>query len=271
MSNNSPEQPDWSSGVANPESFTYLTELSKRVQYLKDFLKLLDLQPKQNILEVGCGIGSHALVYANQIPQGSYHGIDISSEAIKQAQIALPPDLVPKNTQVSFTVQDITLPPEQIKLGLYDRVFTERVLQHFGDSSLNVLNNMINHTQPGGLIGFAEPDWSSLEFSHPDQDTTKLILKQASRRSFISRPIIASQLPDILDFLGMIDIQFQAHSDEIVDQELAQKIFNLPLLLNLAQNCHDITSQQIQSWLAQIPHDNFSARLNVYLVTAKKL
>jgi len=49
-------------------------------------LRLMDLQPSDTVLDVGCGTGWLARQIAAQLPEGRVAGIDVSDEMIKLAQ-----------------------------------------------------------------------------------------------------------------------------------------------------------------------------------------
>lgn len=46
----------------------------------------LDIRKGSNILDVGCGTGNHLIKLAENFPDGSYYGIDISKESINEAK-----------------------------------------------------------------------------------------------------------------------------------------------------------------------------------------
>ena len=51
-------------------------------------LELMRLQPRERVLDLGCGSGWATRLLAARVPQGSVLGIDISDEMIRQAQTA---------------------------------------------------------------------------------------------------------------------------------------------------------------------------------------
>jgi ubiquinone/menaquinone biosynthesis C-methylase UbiE len=51
-------------------------------------LALMDLQPDDSVLDLGCGTGWLARLLAERVPNGQVTGIDVSDEMIRRAQMA---------------------------------------------------------------------------------------------------------------------------------------------------------------------------------------
>lgn len=96
---------------------------------------------KINILDVGCGIGQNLNILSQK---GTYYGIDISPENIKNNQ--------KKFSQYKFIIADITN-KTIFKDGFFDQIFCYDVLEHVDnlDNALSEIYRIINKTT-GKLI-----------------------------------------------------------------------------------------------------------------------
>jgi SAM-dependent methyltransferase len=135
---------------------------------LKPFVEHAGLARMRRVLDVGCGPGTNARVFAG----AEYVGIDINPEYIRVAASRYPG---------RFVVGDVTdesiFPDEQ-----FDCVFANSLMHHLDDVSAgNLLARMARLTVPGGRVHV-------LDLVLPPQLSTGRVLAQLDRGRF-ARPV----------------------------------------------------------------------------------
>jgi ubiquinone/menaquinone biosynthesis C-methylase UbiE len=132
-----------------------------------NLLKLMNLEKKSTVLDLGCGQGILSRKLPPSIP---YVGIDLSPSLIQSAK------KMNRNKEASFEVHDITQP-----FILSKNDFTHcciiLALQNLGDP-LNALENVARHLQKGGhlFLVLNHPCFRIPRMSHWGEDEGKQIL-----------------------------------------------------------------------------------------------
>ncbi|MBC7696281.1 MAG: class I SAM-dependent methyltransferase [Burkholderiales bacterium] len=117
-------------------------------------LKSAGLKPDSNILEVGCGIGTVSHLILKYITQGSFVGLDISSESIKMAQ-----QFNAFHKKAEFFVDDMSNFTHKTK---FDFVVFPDVLEHIPvEQHANIFKTIGELTTPNAvvLINIPEPNY----------------------------------------------------------------------------------------------------------------
>ncbi len=117
-------------------------------------LKNLGLQPNSNVLEIGCGIGTVSHLILKVITQGSFVGLDISSESIKLAQ-----QFNAFHKKAEFMVNDMSNFTHKTK---FDFVVFPDVLEHIPvEQHANIFKTISELTTPNAtvLINIPEPNY----------------------------------------------------------------------------------------------------------------
>lgn len=65
----------------------------------------MDVQPGENVLEVGCGTGRNLIILAKKYPNANFFGLDASSEMLRTAQTKID-DLNLKNIRLETALAD---------------------------------------------------------------------------------------------------------------------------------------------------------------------
>lgn len=107
-------------------------------------VKLLNIQSRDHILEIGCGPGLALQLCQKQARQGFVMGLDHSGVMVNQAKRRNP-----QLTILQGSLQNLPtlLPPTQ----LFDKIFAINVVQFMDD--LNLFYRQIhNFSKPGGIV-----------------------------------------------------------------------------------------------------------------------
>ena len=135
---------------------------------LKPFLAHLDLARTRRVLDIGCGPGTNARVFAGC----DYVGIDINAEYIRTASSRHPGRWV-----VGDVTDETIIPDEQ-----FDCVFANSLMHHLDDDAVrNLLGRMARLTAPGGRVHV-------LDLVLPAHASAGRMLAQLDRGRF-ARPI----------------------------------------------------------------------------------
>jgi SAM-dependent methyltransferase len=105
-------------------------------------LALMDLQPADRVLDVGCGGGWLVRRLAAQAPQGSVVGIDVSDEMVRRAQLASAG--VPNAQFQQGTAEEIPAPPAS-----FSKVISVESAYYWHDPARG-LGEIFRVLEPGG-------------------------------------------------------------------------------------------------------------------------
>ena len=117
-------------------------------------LKNAGLKPDSNVLEIGCGIGTVSHLILKNIPQGSFVGLDISSESIKMAK-----QFNSFHKKAEFFVDDMSHFTHKTK---FDFVVFPDVLEHIPlEQHANIFKTIAELTTPNAtvIINIPEPNY----------------------------------------------------------------------------------------------------------------
>lgn len=134
-----------------------LSQISAVTAYKALSYDLLDLQPGERAVDVGCGIGYDARELARRVgPEGKVVGVDGSEDMIARAIEAT--DEATART-LSFLTGDATALP--LESGAFDALRADRLLQHV-DDPLQALIEFRRVLRPGARLVIIEPDWKTM-------------------------------------------------------------------------------------------------------------
>jgi len=137
-------------------------------------LRMLDIKPGNDVLDVGCGIGLQALEMATlAAPTGKVVGTDISTVMIdiakgRTANAGLP---------LEFLTADASSQPFPDQS--FDRIRTERVLMYVPDTE-QTIKEFKRLLKPGGRLVIFDFDWDAIVIAHHDKALTRKIIRYAS-------------------------------------------------------------------------------------------
>jgi ubiquinone/menaquinone biosynthesis C-methylase UbiE len=182
-----------------------LSQISAVAAYKTLSYDLLDPQPGERVVDVGCGLGHDARELARRVgPSGSVVGVDGSAEMIERATAAT--DEATART-LSFITADATDLP--LDSQTFDALRADRLLQHV-DDPLRALLEFRRALRPGGRIVLIEPDWKTMAVypgsaAGGDDDTCAAAIFDW-QVAHTSHPLIGRQLRMLLTQAGFINI-----------------------------------------------------------------
>jgi ubiquinone/menaquinone biosynthesis C-methylase UbiE len=133
---------------------------------------ILDPQPGQRILEVGCGSGVLCRLIAPQLqPAGEMLGLDISPHFVEQAsKYALQSGVASLIKFETGPAESLTYPNDS-----FNSALAARLLLHAKDPDA-VVREMARVVKPGGRIIVMDWDFDTVVVDHPNRDLTRRLL-----------------------------------------------------------------------------------------------
>ncbi|GAA0419445.1 hypothetical protein Acor_29200 [Acrocarpospora corrugata] len=178
-----------SGSLSRPDPIAYLDQVAASASgrvYKQQVLELLDLQPGQTVLDIGCGPGTDLAAMAAAVgPAGRVIGVDRDPVMIAQARARL-------TGQPLIEVRPGDVHALPLEDGSVDRARTDRVLQHVADPA-KVLAEFRRAARPGGRIVMAEPDWEGLLIDSPQlamsRGLCRFLVEEVIRNATIGRSL----------------------------------------------------------------------------------
>ena len=190
------------------------------------FRIIAESAPKQ-VLDAGCGAGTDLVSLASCLPTGcQICGMDASGSLLARAD-----ERTRACRDHCFLVRgDITNIPCRSRV--FDACRVDRVLQHIHDPVRGV-RELARVIAPGGILVAFDNDWDTFSISLDDQDLVER-LSHFWRDSFAAGRV-GHDLPRILSECGFRDIQTEPRTLVLTDRSVADKVFDLSVLLDRAE------------------------------------
>ncbi|MDE3230485.1 MAG: methyltransferase domain-containing protein [Chloroflexota bacterium] len=182
-----------------------LSQISAVSAYKALSYDLLDPQPGERVVDVGCGLGHDARELARRVgPSGAVVGVDGSAEMIERATAAT--DEATARMLSFITADAMNLP---LDTQTFDGLRADRLLQHV-DDPLRALLEFRRALRPGGRIVLIEPDWKTMAVypgsaAGGDDDTCAAAIFDW-QVAHTSHPLIGRQLRMLLTQAGFVNI-----------------------------------------------------------------
>jgi cyclopropane fatty-acyl-phospholipid synthase-like methyltransferase len=135
-------------------------------------LKNAELKSNSNVLEIGCGIGTVSNLILKHITDGSFVGLDISSESIKMAQ-----QFNAFHKKAEFFVNDMSNFTHKTK---FDFVVFPDVLEHIPiEQHANIFKTIAELTTPNAVVLINIPEPHTLDWHRKYMPEALQIIDQA--------------------------------------------------------------------------------------------
>jgi ubiquinone/menaquinone biosynthesis C-methylase UbiE len=245
----------------------YLDLASTCFRPVKRFaLSLLQLEPGQFVLDLGCGCGDDLRKLAPLVaPSGLAFGVDNSTSLIHEAQRRHGMSGLP----LKFETGDAA--HLRWADGFFHACYSDRVLQHLSDPQGTLLE-IHRLLKPGGRVVVVDRDWGMVTLTAADNATTTAVLSRAS--TGIRNGRIGRQLSEMLHNAGFDAVEVYPHRIHIENFATADALLDLQVILNHAVDEHLVEQRAADSWLADLHHrdavGSFSAAVSLFASCAVK-
>ncbi|MGH7223011.1 MAG: methyltransferase domain-containing protein [Gemmataceae bacterium] len=167
--------------------------------YKQHSFALLELEPGQYVLDVGCGTGEDARAMARRVaPGGRVVAVDGSQSMIATAQRRAEECGLP----VAFQVADAHQLP--FADNSFDAARADRIFMHL-ESPAQALRDMMRVVRPGGRVLVYEVDFETLTVDLPDRPRTRKIVNiwcDGFRNGWLGRHV-----PALFREVGLHDVR----------------------------------------------------------------
>ncbi|GAC1403806.1 MAG: hypothetical protein NVSMB52_17730 [Chloroflexota bacterium] len=227
---------------------------------------LLDLQPGNHILDIGCGTGDDVRALAQCVgPQGRAIGVDISSTMVAEALIRS------RRTALSThylqgDVYRLDLPDDS-----FDGCRAERVFQHLVDPHRALLE-MVRVARPGGRVVIVEPDYGTENIQGANAVITRKILK--ARCDHFECGTIGRQLPNLYKNASLEAVRLTLFNQEQTTNTVDSERHLLRKYVTGAREVDAISESEGAAWLRDLDEAGKSGRyrraIKIFLVAGCK-
>jgi ubiquinone/menaquinone biosynthesis C-methylase UbiE len=248
------------------DCLSLLDSLSYFKEYKHKTYELLELGPRECVLDGGCGLGSDVFRMAELIsPAGFVVGVDSSAKLIDKAKS----DERTATLPVEFHVGDLRLLP------FGDQAFTrcriDRVLQHLPGPQV-AISELVRVLKPGGILLAYDNDWGTFTLTSQDKRVTR-ILENAWCDSF-ANSWIGRELCRYFIEAGLLNVSIYPSVSLISDFDTADKVYNLQQTVLRAIAAREIAKAVGDAWLNELQASSrsgsFAASLTAYTVVGRK-
>lgn len=204
--------------------------------------QLLNVQPGQQVFDMGCGTGDDVRALATAVGTDGYViGMDRSAVMVSEARKrSLSTDL-----PTAFLVGDAHQLP--FPDNRFDACRAVTVYDHLDDPT-QAVREMIRVARPSAKILLAEVDWGALVVDHPDRTLTRTILNYHCDHH-LKNGWIGRQLPNLLASLGVGHIVVKSGAFVLHNYQMANRFFGFSKAAQDAARDGIVTAVDAQNWI----------------------
>ncbi len=227
------------------------------VAYKTLVLRQLDLQPRQVVLDAGCGPGTDlATMHAAAAGESLVVGVDTDERMLRTAKertAAAPGIVVTAGDAHSLPLGD----------GVVDRVRTDRALQHMAEP-LRVMAEFRRVLRPGGIAVLAEPDWGTLAIDCSIESTSRIFVDYICRH-VVRNALIGRQIARLGHQAGFASRDVVIAPVVFHDFETADTVLGLSRNALRASRDGYMTADQADGWLRALRTGAMLASVNLFV------
>jgi ubiquinone/menaquinone biosynthesis C-methylase UbiE len=230
---------------------------------------LMQIQPGQRVLDVGCGAGADTVPLAALVgPIGQVTGVD--TDAAMLAEACQRAEAAGFSAWVRHEQGDaLSLPSAN---DAFDACRSERLFQHLGQPAL-ALAEMVRVTKGEGWIVVVDTDWGTSSIDHPEVDIERQLARVLADQT-LHNGYAGRQLYRLFRQQRLLDISIEIIPISITHYGMARQIGRLDLVEQAALKCGSITQDELQRWRAGLERADsegtFFASASVVLVAGRK-
>lgn len=249
----------------------YLKRVNETIgirRYKEKILELLDPQPGEHILDVGCGIGEGLRSVHEYTPTAkTLIGIDNSQTMITQAATLTPQDLLIGKT-IMFKQDDahsLSFEGER-----FDASYSDRTFQHLANPDL-AFSEILRVTKSGGRVIIADTDWDTLHLKGVSPEAEEKI--RSAYFNIIVNPRMGGMLQQLFIKNSLKDVEVVKESIELLDLQAIEDVLALKKSLNLARENGLLSEKEVGRCLKEVQEAQgvVNAALDIFIVKGIKL
>jgi ubiquinone/menaquinone biosynthesis C-methylase UbiE len=226
-------------------------------------LELLDIQTKDTVLEIGCGLGLDTEAIAEKNYLGKAVGIDCCFRMIQEA----------KNKSTHNNAEYLIGNAEKLPFpnGYFDKCRMERLL--ISQKSINtILSEAIRVIKPNGKICITDLDFGSIVLFPYMNNVTEAVVKYW--QSLVENPFIGRQLLDLLNQYNLSNIYIEPEVFSLRHYDTLKNIVQFETMLQDMRNNKLINEEELNNFIAAINQaddkGSFFWSINLFTVVATK-
>jgi ubiquinone/menaquinone biosynthesis C-methylase UbiE len=230
---------------------------------------LLDIQPGDRVLDVGCGPGTDTIPMAALVGDGgAVDGVDYDQAMVDEANARAVRSTA--SGRVRHVVADASSLP--FDSDAFNACRCERLLQHVIDGDA-VLKELVRVTKPDGRIVVADSDWGSLSIDTPEIDIERRVVRCLA--SLINNGYVGRKLFRMFTTQRLTDLRAFAYPIIWTDYAVFRATtLALPRLNEKLIASKAVSEPELQRFLASLEQANrqrmFFAAGNILVVAGRK-
>lgn len=252
-------------GAPRPDPAAYMLRAAASAAgrgYKQELMELLEVQPGQTALDVGCGPGADLRTLAERVGvSGTVIGVDRDPAMLSEARRRtsdLPAVEIREGDAHALPVGPDTV----------DRAKIDRVLMHVAEPA-SVLAQLHLATRPGARIALAEPDWDTLVVDAEDLDTSRAFTRYTTSE-VVRHATIGRSLARHAEQTGFVVETVRATTPVFLDFQDADR--TLGLGRNMQQAIQDGRIDEVRGrrWFASLSEGTFFASFTLVTVICSR-
>ena len=231
--------------TSDPTFFIRFVDAANEMESVKEckrkMFDLMNIQPGDHVLDLGCGTGDDAREMAQQVgPNGWVIGLDNSDIMIAEAR---------RRAEHTGLAVDFRLGDAhhlEFATGTFEVCRAERLLMHVPEPH-RVVAEMTRVLKPGGRVVIFDFDWDAIVIAHPNKELTREIVLTVS--DSIRNGQIGRWLPGLIRAAGLVNISVTPHTI-LPDLTFFKQIYGGTL--KRAQETDKLAAEAVTTWWSQL-------------------